>query len=35
MLNKEGQWRGKKGRAKLSTIEQMFTNYQLFDPFED
>lgn len=35
MLNKKGDWRGKKGIAKLSTIEKMMTNYQLFDPFED
>ena len=35
MLNKKGDWRGKKGVAKLSTIEKMMTNYQLFDPFED
>jgi hypothetical protein len=25
----------KKGKAKLSTIQQLITNYQLFDPFED
>ena len=25
----------KKGRAKLSTIQQLMSNYQLFDPFED
>lgn len=25
----------KKGKAKLSTIQQLMTNYQLFDPFED
>jgi len=23
------------GKAKLSTIQQLMTNYQLFDPFED
>ena len=25
----------KKGKAKLSTIQQLMSNYQLFDPFED
>ena len=29
------QWNSKKGRAKLSTIEKLISNYQLFDPFED
>ena len=29
------QWKIKKGRAKLSTIEKLISNYQLFDPFED
>lgn len=29
------QWKLKKGRAKLSTIEKLISNYQLFDPFED
>jgi len=25
----------KKGKAKLSTIQNMFSNYQLFDLFDD
>ena len=29
------EWKIKKGRAKLSTIEKLISNYQLFDPFED
>lgn len=29
------EWKIKKGRAKLSTIEKLISNYKLFDPFED
>lgn len=29
------QFKIKNGRAKLSTIEKLISNYQLFDPFED
>lgn len=34
-LRRTNQLKIKKGRAKLSTIEKLISNYQLFDPFED
>ena len=34
-LKKLGNYGIKKGSAKLSTIQKLMTNYQLFDPFDD
>lgn len=35
LMRKGDNYGFKKGRAKLSTIQQLMSNYQLFDPFED
>lgn len=35
LLRRGNNYGFKKGRAKLKTIQQLLTNYQLFDPFED